>query len=104
MTSFDKREAAFENRFAHDADLRFRVAARRNRLIGDWAARHLGLSGDEADAYAKSVVVADLEEAGDEDVIRKLVADLAPAGINDATIRAQLVEQARLARQQIESE
>ena len=104
MTSFDNREAAFENRFAHDAELRFRVAARRNRLLGDWAARHLGLGGDAADAYAKSIVAADLEEAGDEDVIRKLVADLAPAGIDDAAIRAQLAEQAQVARQQIESE
>jgi len=65
---------------------------------------HLGLGGDAADAYAKSIVAADLEEAGDEDVIRKLVADLAPAGIDDAAIRAQLAEQAQVARQQIESE
>lgn len=104
MTTFDKREAAFENRFAHDEDMKFRIAARRNRLIGDWAAGRLGLSDEAADAYAKSVVAADLQEAGDEDVIRKLVADLAPAGIDDAAIRARLAELAETARQQIESE
>jgi len=104
MTSFDNREAAFENRFAHDAETQFRIAARRNRLLGDWAAVKLGLSGDEAAAYAKSIVATDLEEAGYEIVIRKLTADLAPAGIDEVTIRAQLAEQAETARQQIESE
>jgi hypothetical protein len=104
MTTFDNREAAFENRFVHDEDRKFRIAARRNRLIGDWAASLLGLTDDKADAYAKSVVAADLQEAGDEDVIRKLVADLAAAGIDDAAIRARLAELAETARQQIESE
>lgn len=77
MTNFDEREKAFENKFAHDEALRFKATARRNKLLGLWAAEKLGKSGPEAEAYAKSVVVADLEEAGDEDVVRKLVADLA---------------------------
>jgi hypothetical protein len=102
MTSFDNREAAFENRFAHDAEKQFRVMARRNRLIGEWAAAQLGHGADDADAYAKSIVVADLEEAGDEDVVRKLVADLAATGIDEAAIRAQLAALALTARQQID--
>ena len=101
MTTFDNRENAFENQFAHDADLQFKVAARRDKLIGLWAAAKLGHSGDAADAYAKSVILADLEEAGDEDVIRKLVADLAGAGVVEADVRAQLVVQAAEARRQI---
>ena len=101
MTTFDNRENAFENQFAHDADLQFKVAARRDKLIGLWAAAKLGHSGDAADAYAKSVILADLEEAGDEDVIRKLVADLGGAGVAEADVRAQLVVQAAEARRQI---
>ena len=100
MTTFDDRETAFENRFAHDSDLRFKVAARRDRLTGLWAAEKLGHSGDAADAYARSVVIADLEEAGDEDVIRKLVADL--AGIASETeVRTQLSVLGETARRQI---
>ena len=101
MTSFNERETAFENKFAHDADLRFKVAARRDRLVGLWAAAKLGLSGDAADAYAKSVVLADLEEAGDEDVVRKLVADLNIEGIGEAEVRAALAEHGEVARKQI---
>jgi hypothetical protein len=76
MTTFDDRERAFETKFAHDEDLRFRVIARRNRLLGQWAAKLMGLSDAEADAYAKDVIRADFEEAGDEDVIRKVLGDL----------------------------
>ena len=101
MTTFDNRENAFENQFAHDADLQFKVAARRDKLIGLWAAAKLGHSGDAADAYARSVILTDLEEAGDEDVIRKLVADLAGAGVVEADVRAQLLVQAAEARRQI---
>lgn len=101
MTTFDNRENAFENQFAHDADLQFKVAARRDKLIGLWAAAKLGHSGDAADAYARSVILADLEEAGDEDVIRKLVADLGGAGVAEADVRAQLIVQASEARRQI---
>ena len=75
MTTFDKRQEGFEKKFAHDEELRFKATARRNKLLGLWAAEKLGLSGAEADAYAKSVVVADIEEAGEEDVFRKIRAD-----------------------------
>ena len=75
MTTFDKREEGFEKKFAHDEELRFKANARRNRLLGAWAAGHLGFSGADADAYAKEVVMADFEEAGDEDVFRKIRKD-----------------------------
>ena len=77
MTTFDDRENAFENRYAHDAELQFRAEARRNKLLGLWAADLMGKTGDDAAAYAREVVVADFEEAGTEDVVRKVVADLA---------------------------
>lgn len=101
MTSFDDRESAFENKFAHDAETQFRILARRNRLVGEWAASFLDLDAAETEAYAKSVVIADMEEAGDEDVIRKLVADLSPSGVDEATIRTKIAEQAIIAAQQI---
>lgn len=101
MTTFDSREAAFENQFARDADLQFKVFARRDKLIGLWAADKLGIIGAEADAYAKTVILSDLEEAGDEDIIRKLVADLAKVGIADAEIRTKLAEKHVEARKQI---
>ena len=75
MTTFDKREEGFEKKFAHDEELQFKAGARRNKLLGLWAAEKLGLAGAEAEAYAKSVVVADFEEAGDEDVFRKIRGD-----------------------------
>jgi hypothetical protein len=81
MTQFDDRERAFETKFAHDEEMKFRIIARRNRLLGHWAARQMGLSEAEADAYAKDVVRADFEEAGDHDVIRKVLGDLTAAGI-----------------------
>lgn len=92
MTTFDDRENAFENKFAHDADLQFKITARRNKLVGLWAAEKMGLTPEETDAYAKAVVQADFEEAGDGDVIRKLLGDLTSAGIevDDATVRAAL--------------
>ena len=101
MTTFDSRENAFEAKFARDAELQFKVAARRNRLLGLWAADKLGHAGDAADAYAKTIVAADFEEAGDEDVIRKLVADLAPVGVGEAAVREALVAQAQIARRQV---
>jgi hypothetical protein len=89
MTTFDERQTAFESKFAHDAELQFKVTARRDKLTGLWAAGLLGHSGDAAETYAKSIIVADLAHAGDDDVIGKLVADL--AGVADeAAIRAQL--------------
>jgi hypothetical protein len=81
MTTFDKREEGFEKKFAMDADQRFKAEARRNRLLGLWAAEKLGISGDAAAAYAKEVVASDFEEAGDADVLRKVLADLTAKGI-----------------------
>ncbi|HEX7781806.1 MAG TPA: DUF1476 domain-containing protein [Sphingobium sp.] len=102
MTTFDDRERAFENQFAHDQEMQFRITARRNRLLGEWAAVKMGLTAEETDAYAKAVVQADFEEAGDEDVIRKLVGDLTSAGVDadEPTVRAALEEQAVIARRQ----
>lgn len=85
MSSFDKREEAFEKKYALDEEMKFKATARRNRKLGDWVAGLLGLSGDEAVAYAKSVVAADFEEAGDADVIRKVRADLDAKGKRDVT-------------------
>ena len=82
MTTFDDRERAFETKFAHDEEMKFRVIARRNKLLGHWAAGHMKLSAVEAEAYAKDVVRADFEEAGDEDVIRKILGDLISAGVD----------------------
>ncbi|CAA9533810.1 MAG: FIG040666: hypothetical protein perhaps implicated in de Novo purine biosynthesis [uncultured Sphingomonas sp.] len=92
MTTFDDRERAFETKFAHDEEMRFRLLARRNKLLGLWAAKLMSLSPAEADSYAMDVVRADFEEAGDEDVIRKLLGDLTGAGVDvdDAQIREQL--------------
>jgi hypothetical protein len=81
MTTFDKREEAFEQQFAHDEELRFKATARRNKLLGLWAAEKLGLSGAEAETYAKSVVVADFEEPGDHDVMRKIRTDFDAKGV-----------------------
>ena len=92
MTSFEDRERAEEAKFAHDEEMLFRIQARRNRLLGEWAADIMDLSQAERDAYAKSVVQADFEEAGDEDVIRKLLGDLTAAGIetSEGEVRAAL--------------
>ena len=92
MTDFQDRERASESKFAHDEEMHFRVHARRNRLVGTWAAERMGLSAVEAEAYAKSVVQADFEESGDEDVVRKLLGDLTSAGVevSEADIREAL--------------
>ena len=94
MTTFDKREEGFERKFALDEEMRFRATARRNKLLGQWAAEKLGLSGSEADAYAKSVVAADFEEAGEDDVFRKLRKDFDAKGVNqsDHQIRRTMTE------------
>ncbi|KPH75027.1 MULTISPECIES: DUF1476 domain-containing protein [Bosea] len=94
MSTFDQRKDAFENKFAHDEELRFKATARRNKLLGLWAAEKLGKSGAEADAYAKSVVVADFEEAGDEDVVRKVKGDFVTGGITvaDDEVRRVMTE------------
>lgn len=101
MTTFNDRENAFESKFAHDAELQFRVMARRDKLTGLWAARALGLEGEAAQTYARSIVAADMAEAGDEDVVRKLAADLARTAHGEPEIRAALAANAILARQQI---
>lgn len=102
MTTFDDRERAFEQKFARDEELQFKIIARRNKLLGLWAATKMGLSDVEADAYAKDVVRADFEEAGDEDVIRKVLGDLTSAGveIDDAAIRQALEHKTVEARRQ----
>ncbi|MBA3670197.1 MAG: DUF1476 domain-containing protein [Sphingomonas sp.] len=82
MSGFDDRERAFETKFAHDEEMKFRITARRNRLLGEWAARLMGLSAAESESYAKDVVRSDFEEAGDHDVIRKVLGDLTTAGID----------------------
>ena len=103
MTTFDDRERGFETKFAHDQEMIFRITARRNRLLGAWAAKLMGLTAEEADAYGKAVVQADFEEAGDEDVIRKLLGDLTSAGVemDEARIRAELGEKMIEARRQL---
>ncbi len=83
MTTFDKREEGFEKQFAVDEELRFKANARRNRLLGQWAAAKLGLAGAEADAYAKAVVMSDFEEAGDHDVFRKIRSDFDAKGVSE---------------------
>jgi len=82
MTQFDDRERAFEAKFAHDEEMKFRIIARRNRLLGEWAARRMGLSAAETESYAKDVVRSDFEEAGEHDVIRKVLGDLTAAGLD----------------------
>lgn len=106
MTDFNDRERAEEAKFARDEEMHFRVHARRNRLLGQWAAEQMGLSAVEAEGYAKSVVQADFEEAGDEDVIRKLLGDLTSAGvdISETEIRTALEAKAVEARRSLMGE
>ena len=105
MTTFDKREEGFEKKFAHDEELRFKATARRNKLLGLWVAQKLGMSGADADAYAKEVVQADFEEAGDDDVFRKVRKDLDAKGVatSDQEIKTQMVSLMAQAVQQIET-
>jgi hypothetical protein len=100
-TTFDKREEGFEKKFAHDEELRFKAMARRNKMLGLWAAGILGKSGADAEAYAKEVVLADFEEAGDNDVARKVLKDLEPKGITEQQVRAQMTELLAAAIEQI---
>ncbi len=105
MTAFDNREKEFEARFKHDQELQFKVTARRNRLLGLWAAERMGLSGESADAYAKEVVEAEFK-GGDRHVVAKLVADLAAKGqsCTEAQVRFELEHFAEQAKQQIMQE
>jgi hypothetical protein len=106
MSTFDKREDGFEKKFVHDSEQQFKVAARRNKLLGLWAAGLMGLSGAAADAYAKEIVAADLKEAGDEDVFRKLRGDFDTKGIaqSDHQIRRTMAELLDEATRQIRTE
>ena len=103
MTQFDDRERAFEAKFARDEEMQFRVIARRNRLLGEWAARRMGLTDAESEAYAKDVVRSDFEEAGDDDVIRKVLGDLTAAGVDcdEEQVRDALRNKQIEARRQI---
>jgi hypothetical protein len=103
MTTFDDREHAFEAKFAHDAEMQFKAEARRNRLLGLWAAGLLGKTGAEADAYAREIITTDFQEAGDEDVFRRLRADLVGKA-DDQEIRAQMQALMGQAKGQILSE
>jgi hypothetical protein len=105
MSTFDKREDGFEKKFAHDEELRFKATARRNKLLGLWAAEKLGKSGADADAYAKSVIIADMEEAGDEDVVRKIRKDFDAAGVtqSDHQIRRTMDELLAVAAEEIKA-
>ena len=106
MTTFNDREKAFEDKYKHDQDLQFRVEVRRNKLLGLWVAEMLGLSGADADAYAKEVVSADFEEPGDADVVRKVLADTQPKNLDldEPRLRKKMVELVAVAKEQIMSQ
>ena len=106
MSNFDKREEGFERKFALDQEVEFKANARRNKLLGLWAAELMGMSGDEAEAYAKEVIKADFEEAGDDDVFRKVRADFDAKGVDqsDHQLRRQMDELMAKAVEQIQSE
>jgi hypothetical protein len=106
MTSFEDRERGFEGKFKHEQELGFKISARRNKLVGLWAAQELKLPAAEHDTYAKSVVMADLEKPGDDDVVAKLLADFKAKGVDmtDHRIRHQLTELREAARKQVMAE
>jgi len=103
MASFDDREKGYESKFAHEEKLQFEINARRDKLLGLWAAEKIGLAGEEAEAYAKKVVIEDMSEPGDEDVYRLVKADLdtANAGISEHQLRRQMEELRAVAREQV---
>ena len=103
MSTFDERENAFEAKFAHDAEMQFKADARCNKLLGLWAAELLGKSGDDVEAYVREVIKSDFEEAGHEDVFRKLTADVGDK-VDEATIRAKMAECMALAKTQLVQE
>jgi hypothetical protein len=105
MSSFNDREKAFESKFAHDQELKFKATARRNKLLGQWAAEQLNLSGDEAQAYVAEVIRSDLEEPGDEDVFRKIWADFQERNVDlsEHQVRRQIVDLMEEAIRQVES-
>jgi hypothetical protein len=103
MSNLDKREEGFEKKFALDEEQRFKAEARRNKLLGLWAAEKLGLTGDAAAAYAKEVVTADFEESGDSDVLRKVTKDLTDKGVSEQQIRVKMDELVAVAVSQIKA-
>jgi hypothetical protein len=105
MSGFDKRREGYESKFAHDEDLKFKATARRNKLLGLWAAAKMGITGEAADAYAKEVVKAEFEEAGDEDVFRKIRKDLdaKQVEVSDHQIRREMEELMAKAVEQIQA-
>jgi hypothetical protein len=105
MSGFDKRREGFESKFAHDQDLKFKATARRNKLLGLWAAEKLGLTAEQADAYAKEVVKSDFEEAGEEDVFRKVRKDFdaKKVDVSDHQIRREMDELMHTAVEQVQS-
>jgi hypothetical protein len=103
MTTFDKREQGFENQFVHDEQLRFKATARRNKMLGNWAAGQLGLTGDAATAYANDLVVANLENQSDQDTINKVSKDLGPKGVSAQQIAAKMEELHNIALKQIQA-
>ncbi len=106
MTTFDKRKNEAEARFTRDQELQFKANARRNKLLGLWAAEQLGLSGDDAVAYAKEVVIADFERPGDDDVLEKVHRDLTAKGIevSEHKVRKEMDRLMEVAREQVRSE
>ena len=106
MSTFDDREKTYEAKYAHDQETNFKIQARRNKLLGEWAAEQLGLSGADAEAYAKQVIVADFDEPGDEDVFKKVWSDLQAKGvdISEHRVRKQMGDLLETARQQVTSE
>jgi len=106
MATFDDREKQFEAKYTHDQELRFKVQARRNRLLGEWAGAEMGMSGEDLKAYARSVVQADFEKPGDDDVLQKVLADLSAKGVDmtEARLRKRMDELLDTARTQIMQE
>ena len=101
MTGFDDRQKGFENKYKHDEELKFKVNARRNKLLGEWAGRQLGLAGAELDAYAKTVVMSDFDRPGDDDVLQKVASDLKGKGVGEGVIRAEMEKLLGVAKEQI---
>lgn len=106
MAIFDDREKSFEQKFRHDSELEFKISARRNKLLGLWVAGQMGLAGEEAEAYAKTVVMADLEKPGDEDVVEKVMADVKAKGVDlsEHRLRKRMTELLAEARSQVMAE
>ncbi len=104
MSTFDKREKGFELKYVHDQEITFKATARRNKLLGLWAAEKMGMTGEAAQAYAKEVIKADFDEPGEEDVFRKVFADVQKTGVSEHQVRREMSELLETARQQIINE